>query len=71
MSKKIFGQKWIISWKKWCKKVMEQECQDMVHDVIFLFISLLAIRHDLFFPQQSDMRLSKAQLNYNLNTSSP
>ena len=34
MSKQIFGQKWIILWKKWCKKVMEQECQDMVHDVI-------------------------------------
>ena len=34
MSKQIFGQKWIILWKKWCKKVMEQECQDMVHDVV-------------------------------------
>ena len=34
MSKQIFGQKWIILWKKWCKKVMEQECQDMVQDVV-------------------------------------
>ena len=41
MSKQIFGQKWIILWKKWCKKVMEQECQDMVHDVVTLFFLIL------------------------------
>ena len=41
ISKQIFSQEWIILEKKWCKKVMEQERQDMVHDVLILLLLLL------------------------------